>query len=620
MSDQETLDPPETSRDAELERFTAVGAQGIFRRFALVLVLLEGLMGTALVVYDVHDSTRSTHERLQEIAEDVIRLAVRLRKDQPRATDEQVVAKASHLSGKPIALIDEGGEVAYASDPAIQEYLPRAFPKGVANGGERFIIQEELGPVSGGWIARPFSQGKVLLVVAPRLPAEEGRLLYFTVSAGVLGLGLAISVVAMLLTGNWMVRHPMSQVVQQLTGALARDIERRKLAEKKAVEARLEAEEHLAFLDNLINASNRVGIVATDAAGRIQLLNRGAEVSLGARPTDALGRLTLDDLRAQTERPSLEDASLHSVVQEGEELVVDSDGIKHVIAVNYSSIVDGDGNANGRLMVFIDITERKRLELKLKQKEMQLVQSAKLAGLGEMATGVAHELNQPLNNIALLASRIGRRLDRAAPEAEFLLERLEKIQGQVQRASKIIEQLRTFGRPTEMRVTSFPVRRPLDAVLDLLRQQLVDRRIRLEVDIPDELPNVRADEAQLEQVLINLLNNARDALGELDSSEREPSIRIQAELERPSEDADPRVCLHVEDNGPGMSERVARRVFEPFFSTKEVGRGTGLGLSISYGLVQGFGGSLTVRSQSSEGTVFSMTIPVGEPISEETRT
>jgi histidine kinase len=459
-----------------------------------------------------------------------------------------------------------------------------------------------------------------LLAVAPHLPEAEGRLVYFTVSAGVLGLGLAISVLVMLVTGNWMVRHPMSRVVQQLSGALARDIERRKAAEKKAVEARLKAEGHLAFLKNLIDASNRVGIVATDAEGLIQLLNRGAEVSLGASPADALGKLTLDDLHARTSRPSLEDTSLHFVVQEGEELVMDSSGVEHVIAVNYSNIVDGDGNTNGRLMVFIDITERKRLELKLKQQEMQLIQSAKLAGLGEMATGVAHELNQPLNNIGLLASRISRRLDRAAPEAKFILERLEKVQEQVQRASKIIEQLRTFGRPAEMSVTSFPVRRPLDAVLDLLRQQLVDRRIHLEVDIPDELPNVRADEAQLEQVLINLLNNARDALGELDCSNRKPSIRIKAELETSSDDAVPKVCLHVEDNGPGMSEGVACRVFEPFFSTKDVGRGTGLGLSISYGLVQGFGGTLTVRSQPAEGTIFSMTLPVCEAISEESRT
>ncbi len=620
MSDQKPLEPPEMTDDAELERFTAVGAQGIFRRFALVLVLLEGLMGAAMVVYDVGESTRTTRERLQEAGEEAARLVGRLRRDQPHAADDVVLAQASHLTEKPMALLNTKGEVVYSSDPAIEKYLPRAFPNGVTGGEEGFIIAEELGAVSGGWIARPFPQGGNLVVVVPHRAEAEGRILYFTVSAGVLGLGLAISVLVFLVTGNWMVRRPMGRVVRQLTGALARDVERRKAAEKRAVEARMKAEEHLGFLRNLINASNRVGIVATDAEGCIQLLNRGAEVSLGASASDALGRLTLDDLRERTSRPCVDDTTLHAVVQEGEELVVDSSGGEHVIAVNYSNMLDGDGKSNGRLMVFIDITERKRLELKLRQKEMELIQSAKLAGLGEMATGVAHELNQPLNNIGLLASRIGRRVDRTAPEAEFILERLEKVQGQVQRASKIIEQLRTFGRPTEMSVKSFPVRRPLDAVLDLLGQQLVDRGIRLEVDVPETLPNVRADEVQLEQMLINLLNNARDALGELDPSERKPSIRIHAELAAPEEGAEPKVCLHVEDNGPGMSEEVASRVFEPFFSTKEVGKATGLGLSISYGLAQGLGGNLTVRSQPGEGAIFSITVPAGEPIAEEPRT
>ena len=613
MPDPKPKGLPDLTDDVELERSTALGAQGIFRRFVVVLVVLEILMGAGMLVYDVQDSTRTTHDQLEATGEVVARMALQWRQDNPQASDQEIIDRASRLSGMPTAVIGKDGAVLRATDPGIREYLPRVYPEGASGSGERFMIREELGSVSGGWITRPFYAGKTLLVIVPRLPEAEGRLLYFTISAGVLGLGSALSVLAMLATANWMLRHPLGRLVQQLTGALARDVERRRIAEKEAVEARMDAEDHLAFLDNLINASDQVGIVATDAHGRIQILNRAAETILGCDPHDTLGKLTLADLRTRTARQSLKELPLHSLMrlQAGEEFVVDRDGAEHLVAVNYSSIVDGDGNTNGSLMVFIDITERKRLEVELQLNELQLIQSAKLAGLGEMATGVAHELNQPLNNIGLLTSRMVRKLDRSSPDAEFMSEKLQKVQGQVQRASKIIDQLRTFGRTNTMKVSSFPVRRPIESVLDLLRQQFASRGIRLDVDVPDDLPEIKADEAQLEQVLINLLNNARDALDQIDPAEREPAIKIKAETEPLSVDASsPKLCLHVEDNGMGMNETICARVFEPFFTTKEVGKGTGLGLSISYGLVKGFGGTLAVRSKPSEGTIFTVLLPV----------
>jgi signal transduction histidine kinase len=133
------------------------------------------------------------------------------------------------------------------------------------------------------------------------------------------------------------------------------------------------------------------------------------------------------------------------------------------------------------------------------------------------------------------------------------------------------------------------------------------------VEIPDGLPHVQADEPQLEQVLINLLNNARDALSEHGASSGSPRIRLKAEAEILPGDGELRICLHVEDNGPGMSDEVCRRVFEPFFSTKEVGKGTGLGLSISYGLVRGFGGTLAFRSRLGEGTTFTILLKTVAP-------
>jgi len=291
---------------------------------------------------------------------------------------------------------------------------------------------------------------------------------------------------------------------------------------------------------------------------------------------------------------------------EGEEFWVDKNGRELLLHVNTSDILDPDGTRRGRLVTFIDVTERRKLEAELQLNELQLIQSAKLATLGEMATGIAHELNQPLNNISLLTERIQRRLDRKVFEPEerdFCGEKLGKIQSQVERAGKIIDHLRTFGRPTAKQLASISVIDPIEGVMVFLREQLNRHGIRVEVDLAPELPRVQADEARLEQVLMNLIINARDALSDKDGEPKE--IRISA---RPVTltGGEPGVSVEVTDNGPGMAREVLDRIFEPFFTTKEVGKGTGLGLSISYGLVREFGGALEVRSEPGTGSTFTV--------------
>ena len=600
-----------------LDQSTRRGARGIFRRFVFVLVVLEILMGGLLLVYDVIDNTHATRERLEDVADLAQRTAGQVRVSSPDVSDIEIVRRSGRLTQMPMGLVTTAGKLTYATEPAMYDSVTSVFGDAPLRPSERYEIREDLGNVSGGWFIRPFTKRHHLLVIVPHNPDDEGRVMYITISAGVLALGLALSVLVMLATANWMLRHPLDRLIRRLTSALKRDVDRRRVAEKVAVEARLDAEAHLAFLDNLINASERVGIVATSNDGRIKLLNRAAEDILGFSEKESVGKLTLSELFERTRRRSTQEVPLRSLItlQKGEEFVCDSEGIEHLVAVTYSDIDDIEGKTKGRLMVFIDVTERKRLEVELQLNEMQLVQSAKLAGLGEMATGVAHELNQPLNNIGLLASRVSRHLVKGTDSHEFELEKLSKIQGQVQRASKIIDQLRTFGRPSVEKVDAFPIRRPVDSVLELLRQQFENRGIDLQVDIPDNLPEVEADESRLEQVLVNLLNNARDALSEHGPSSGKPWVRLKAEAELLPGEGALRVCLHVSDNGPGMSEEVRRRVFEPFFSTKEVGKGTGLGLSISYGLVQGFGGTLAVHSKVGEGTTFTVILnTVGLPL------
>jgi PAS domain S-box-containing protein len=605
----------ETDDGIELQQSTELGAKGIFRRFVFVLVVLELIMGGMMLAYDIADNTASMREKLESVAIASERVTHRLREDLPEARDLDIVRESSRITGMPMGLVTHDGALLHTTEPAVLEALSAVYEKEPLVPSRRFAIRQDLGKASGGWFIRPFSEQHHLLIIVPHLPESEGQLMYVTISGGVLAVGLALSVLVMLTTANWMLRHPLDRLVQSLTAALKRDNDRRRVAEHVAVEARLDAEAHLAFLNNLINASDQVGIIAVDNDDRIQLLNRAAENTLGFSEEETVGKMTLTELLDRTRRRSVHEVPLRSLMklQEGEVFVSDRSGVEHLVALNYSNIEDAEGKTKGRLMVFVDVTEQKRLEVELQINEMQLVQSAKLAGLGEMATGVAHELNQPLNNIGLLASRVARRLAKDEGDHDFELEKLQKVQGQVQRASKIIDQLRTFGRPSVLSVKDFPIRRPVEAVLDLLRQQFSSRGIDIQVDIPDGLPNVLADEPQLEQVLINLLNNARDALMDQGEANGSPRVRIKAEAELLPGDGELRICLHVQDNGPGMPEHVSRRVFEPFFSTKEVGKGTGLGLSISYGLVRGFGGTLAFRSNPGEGTTFTILLRTAEP-------
>ena len=604
-----------TEANVEQQNSTAVGAKGIFRRFVFVLIVFEILVGVGVLTYDVFDNRKSMHQSIEAIAALGTHVAQTLRADYPDATDQDILLQASQLTKCPMGLVTKQGTLTYTTHPAMNTMVERAYGDRVKVPSQRYPIRKDFGEVSGGWFARPLSDSHDMLMIVPHIPDSEGAIMYVSISAGVIAVALTTSVLAMLGAANWMLHRPLARLVRALTSALKRDVERRRTAEHTAVQARLDAEAHLAFLNNLIDASDHLGVVATDTNDIIQLLNRTAESILGFTSAEAVGKITLTNLMSQSRRRSTHEAPLRSLMklQDGEVFVTDRSGTEHLVSVNFSDIGDADGQVKGRLMVFIDMTERRRLEVELQLNEMQLVQSSRLAGLGEMASGVAHELNQPLNNISLLASRVMRKLTQSEEPHEFESEKLEKIQTQVQRAGQIIDQLRTFGRPTVARVKRFPVRRPVESVLDLYQDQLTRQDIEIVVDIPEGLPEVCADEPRLEQVLINLLNNARDSFDSTGTCSDPPRIRVKAETEIVQGDDPPRVYLHVEDNGSGMSEDVCRQVFRPFFTTKEVGKGTGLGLSISYSLVRGFGGTLAFNSRLGEGTTFSILLRTTMP-------
>jgi C4-dicarboxylate-specific signal transduction histidine kinase len=233
-------------------------------------------------------------------------------------------------------------------------------------------------------------------------------------------------------------------------------------------------------------------------------------------------------------------------------------------------------------------------EQELREKQAQLVQAAKLATLGELTTGVAHELNNPLNNIALYVGNVIDVLSDERNDKTRVLHDLNRVMEQVNKATGIINHLRTFGRAAEKTQEPVLVNGVIERSLSLLSEQLRLRQIGSKLSLSDEEPLVAGNPIQLEQVFMNLVTNAVDALEATPTKE----IRISTTVEKET------VRIIIEDTGPGVPEGLKQRIFDPFFTTKDVGQGTGLGLSIVYGIVKDHGGSIAVEDSVDGGARF----------------
>jgi histidine kinase len=244
-------------------------------------------------------------------------------------------------------------------------------------------------------------------------------------------------------------------------------------------------------------------------------------------------------------------------------------------------------------------------------KETQLIQASKMATLGEMATGVAHELNQPLSVIKTASSFLIKKVkNKEEIKAEILKTLAEEVDSYVDRASKIISHMREFGRKSEVKKEVVHVNEPLVKALELFCQQLKLRDIQVVQHLEEGLPTIMADSNRLEQVFINLLINARDAIEE--KWERTPREGKKKEIFIETRSEGNAVVVEVKDTGIGMKKGIAEKIFDPFFTTKKVDKGTGLGLSISYGIIKDYGGTIAAESQENKGTSFKLSFPVAD--------
>ena len=250
--------------------------------------------------------------------------------------------------------------------------------------------------------------------------------------------------------------------------------------------------------------------------------------------------------------------------------------------------------------VGFDITNRR-------ESEMSLYQAMKMVTLGEMATGMAHELNQPLNGIRLTCHNLERLVKQNnTTDKEKILHKIERIQSYVERSAGIINHMRIFGRRGEAHVTAFDPLLAVHGALSLVGWQMRQSDIAVNIVASPATGQVLAEQSRLEQVLLNLLINARDAIVKFsEKSFSDYKGKIHIELSHHSEQW---VCISLCDNGGGIEPALLDRIFEPFFTTKPVGKGTGLGLSLSYGIIRDFNGDLSVHN-TPEGACFMIMLP-----------
>jgi histidine kinase len=282
--------------------------------------------------------------------------------------------------------------------------------------------------------------------------------------------------------------------------------------------------------------------------------------------------------------------------------------VKHItssgdyIFVNIRISLAGYPSKKIFLVTTSDIT--KRLET-----EQQLIQASKMATLGEMASAMAHELNQPLSVIKTACGFFMMKAEqKEIIEEDTLFDVIKKMDKNVDRATRIINNMREFARKSSMDISKIQINEIIEKAFEFFTQQMKLREIEIAWELQDDLPKINADPGRLEQVFVNLFLNARDAIEERWANQKplkgEKKIVIKSKLEGE------KIICQVCDTGIGVPDKFKDKIFEPFFTTKEVGKGMGLGLSITYGIVKEFGGCIQVEANHPEGACLIMEFPV----------
>lgn len=347
----------------------------------------------------------------------------------------------------------------------------------------------------------------------------------------------------------------------------------------------------------LVNTANAM-IFTTDAAGVLTFVNRRGAEMLGLPAADLEGRSILDFVHPD-DVAALKN-TLHRVTATRESLahleyrVGGKNGSWQHHSASCSPLEDPAKGGCGLLVVAEDISDYILLQ-------RRLAQSAKLASLGTMVEGIAHELNNPLMGVMGFAEILNERSD----TKDLAAFELDMILRQANRCVQTVRGLLRFAKQGQAAKQPVDINQLLKECLDLRRDEVADGRIRLAEDYSPDLPIVTADPTQIQQVFLNIISNAFDAITE---TQRDGTLSVR------TSHTDATVAIEFADDAGGMKD--PEKVFDPFYTTKEVGKGAGLGLSVSYGIIAEHGGQIEARN-SEKGAVFVVTLPIGSPDAEQ---
>ena len=359
------------------------------------------------------------------------------------------------------------------------------------------------------------------------------------------------------------------------------------------------------FLNNIIKSSAD-GIVVADLEGNILIYNDSAERILGYSASEVIGgpgslhkifgpQLAAKNLRRMRSGEYGPPGKLIStrvtlVRKDGEE-----------VPVSFSAaIIEKNGSEIGTVNIFSDLRERLRMLKELEETRMQLMQAEKIASIGRLAAGIAHEINNPLSGILIFADVLMRDL---APQDPQCGADLQEIINQTMRCKEIVARLLEFSRQSVNQRFNYDINSVIERSAELLSHQALFHNIEFVFDLQDAISAMIGDPGQLQQVFINFIINAGTAMN------GRGRITITSRIEPVSG----QVILEFADTGPGIPDEIISKVFEPFFTTKGPGEGTGLGLSVAYGIIQQHGGSMSVRNAPSGGAVFTVVLPLECP-------
>ena len=354
------------------------------------------------------------------------------------------------------------------------------------------------------------------------------------------------------------------------------------------------------FLKNLLHSSVD-GVIAADKRGKILIFNDAASEISGYTEKEALTSLNIRDVYPDDGAHQIM-AKLRSEQYGGSGKlkshqidVRHKDGTLIPISLN-AAIIYEDGQETATMGFFHDLRESLRIKKELEQTQIQLLQSEKMASLGKLAAGVAHQLNNPLGGITLFARLM---LEEYELE-EGARKDLDRILKDAERCRDTVKELLEFARQTRHEMRPLDINRAITRTFFLLENQTLFQNITVIRNLSSDIPNVRGDTQQVNHMFMNIILNAAQAM------QGQGSLTVSTRLSDDNE----RVVIEIADTGPGIPEDILPHIFEPFFTTKEEGEGTGIGLSLVYGIVESHEGRIRALNNTPCGTRFIIELPL----------